>query len=84
MGKKRKFKKCNCVAKPLIYPGIYPVPSVTIHKKGCPKFFCPSTHGGAGYTMGDYKNEKGEIICIICGEKCNNNGIVPKFVYQRR
>ena len=50
------------------------------HDKGCPLFICPSTHGGLGYTVGDYRDKEGNIICVICGEKCIDNKIAAKQV----
>jgi len=32
---------------------------------------CPSTHGAAGYCLGDYWTEDGKIVCCLCGAILN-------------
>ena len=73
------MKKCNCKRKARNIKAIQEAKltygnritndmTIALHTKGCPQFFCPSTHGGAGYTAGD-RIENGKVICAICGAK---------------
>jgi hypothetical protein len=32
---------------------------------------CPSTHGGAGYAIGDYIDKDGHVVCCLCGSILN-------------
>lgn len=41
---------------------------------------CMSTHGGAGYTLGDYVREDGKIVCCLCGSVLDPREPLPEWL----
>lgn len=41
---------------------------------------CLSTHGGAGYVLGSFIDEEGNVVCGLCGGLCNNCYPLPNWL----
>ena len=44
------------------------------------KIQCISTHGGAGYAPGSYRDKDGKLRCGVCNEICMENKIASQWV----